>query len=289
MKDSVQGDNQQATIEELCWLAGLVDAEGHIGTPKQQGVHRPIYKFRMNITNGNDAIIAEAARIMDKLEATPAIRECKKVYKIVDLSSPVKIGRVLKAIEPYLADKQVLARKMVAFCENRDPNLAEAIINKRYFVPEEAYGLTGKAALSWTAGFADGDGSIGIYKCKSPKGGHSYRAQFSAYNNSKVNIGRVKDALMEHDISFSEFKNTYNGRNAVGVTITGSDQMFNWMNLLRPYLVGKAPQADLALRFLRNRHKRRVPEREEDYLESRALNAPIGASLTTREAPATAA
>jgi len=286
VKDSVQGDNQQATIEEVCWLAGIIDAEGHIGVHKWPGKNKPTYRSTLTVTNGNEAIIWETVRIMDLLGVNPAVREVKKVYYSVALSAPTKIERLLKRVIPYLAEKQVLARKMAIFCKSKDPNLAEQIIAKDFYRPEKADALSPHAAKAWLAGFMDGDGSIGVYKMKQPeaKGGYSYSARAKATNNDRLSIDRVEKILEDNDISYSENHQTYNGRNALNVVIAAKESMRKFLEMIKDLLVGKKPQAELALRFLRARSQSSISDREQDYLKSRELNAPIGASLATREA-----
>lgn len=272
----------QVTIEDRAWLAGLFDAEGCIKINKQDGKTKTWYKPYWTVTNGNENIIANTVRILDSESAAPKVQTNKQVYYVLEVGGKSKLPRVLDLILPWLAGKRNLADKTRIYCLNNDPNLAQIIRDKRFLLDKEPRLLEGSESISWLAGFMDGDGTMGVYKQRNRGGKFVYYANVGFVNNSDLNIARVKDVLNSNGIGYNEYTNTSNGRKAKVVQVTKNSERIKCLTALLPYLVGKRARAELVLRFL---ERNRKEDADPFYKQSRALNAPIGTPLTTREAP----
>lgn len=131
--------NQQATLVELGWLAGIIDGEGWLGVSvnperfAREGMNtRPsTVKVEIKITNCDPEIVYRAATILQMLDVNPYIRaqnvELKPNHKLpfeVAIKSMISVQRVLVALRDYLTGtKQERADIILRFIALRQGNL----------------------------------------------------------------------------------------------------------------------------------------------------------------------
>lgn len=123
-------DNQQATLSDLGWLAGIIDGEGYLGLRKQwvRRNSHPNIGPELHICNTDEAIVLKAARIMRELGVNAYVRGTKAkgvkkdVFK-VQVKHFAKTIRLLTPLLPYLTgNKQERATLIIRFCELRTQN-----------------------------------------------------------------------------------------------------------------------------------------------------------------------
>ena len=125
-------DNQQVTLAELGWLAGIIDGEGYIGLCPQHDLRRNSdHRVRpeLHISNTDEAIILKAHDIIKRMGVNAYIRAAKAntnvkkdQYRLTVLRMSQALS-VLKPCLPYLTgDKQERARLIVQFIELRQAN-----------------------------------------------------------------------------------------------------------------------------------------------------------------------
>lgn len=122
--------NQQPTLVELGWLAGLIDGEGYIGICRNNDYRNKVayvgYIPMMHVCNTDEAIILKARDIMRKMGLNPYIRAAKTYNKKskdnyrVQVKHMNKLINLLSPILPYLTGhNQERAKLVVEFCESR--------------------------------------------------------------------------------------------------------------------------------------------------------------------------
>ena len=67
-------DNQQASPQELGWLAGMIDGDGYIGLRGCKNHGYDWFRPEIMVVNTDPAIIKKTQRIMRKLGVNPYIR-----------------------------------------------------------------------------------------------------------------------------------------------------------------------------------------------------------------------
>lgn len=117
--------NQQATLNEISWLAGIWDGEGTIGVRHSVKIHQ--FSPRMHIVNSNSLIIQRSIEIMEKLGITPYIREkgtgafegSKKQCWAVGVDNLTKSKILLDCLMPYFVGKKAQAQILLKFVDSR--------------------------------------------------------------------------------------------------------------------------------------------------------------------------
>ena len=132
MEDTTIG-NQQVRLDELAWLAGVIDGEGTINITKKlgskkrarkDGTRKMNYWVFLQVTNTNEQLILKVIEIMKKLNANPYVWEkkdtdkWKKAYQL-SLQRMVKVKRVVEKINPYLIAKKRQAELVLKFIDSR--------------------------------------------------------------------------------------------------------------------------------------------------------------------------
>ncbi len=137
-------DNQQVTLEELAWLAGIWDGEGSIGVR----LNRKIMQIspRIHVVNSNPKIICKVIEILEKLGVKPYVREKdkgafpgseKQVWQVgFDTLKHSKI--VLDSLFEHLVGKKENAVLLLRFINSRLKNFRINGTNKeKAYTPEE--------------------------------------------------------------------------------------------------------------------------------------------------------
>lgn len=155
-----------------------------------------------------------------------------------------------------------------------------------------------EAELGWLAGIMDGEGTICLSKEKASRRNHLY-ARCTIHviaNTNPALIARVTALLSKVEIRYSigtligEQKRAKNWKPAWNVKISTIDAMKDFLEMVRPYLVGKAEQADIAVLFLARRFSSHaawgILESEELLIaRCQELNAGKSESVETARRP----
>lgn len=121
-------NNQQATQNEIGWLAGIIDGEGYLGLRWNLQRHRKkrYAQPQMHIANTDEAIILRCQSIIRKLGLNPYIRARqlkfgnRKIDYRIQLKNMSKVMRLLKAVRNDLTgNKKQRADIIIQFCEIR--------------------------------------------------------------------------------------------------------------------------------------------------------------------------
>jgi len=128
-------DNQQETVENICWLAGAFDADGTISI--RDTVNRTPNPY-FDISNTDDSFIDKTVKIIKTFGINPYISEqkmnkkWKKVYRVrVHKREQIKI--LLNALMPFLTAKKARASLVINYIENQERNIVDEVklLNKR--------------------------------------------------------------------------------------------------------------------------------------------------------------
>jgi len=126
----VEMGNQQVTLLELGWLAGIIDGEGYIGFQvyKTRCLHHSI-STELSISNTDEPIILRAQRIIQAIGVNPYVKfstykaKNKPTHKnlwtlVIHRLSPV--AKVLEAVSPYMTGaKKERAILVLEYCKSR--------------------------------------------------------------------------------------------------------------------------------------------------------------------------
>ena len=116
-------DNQQATLIEISWLAGIWDGEGTIGVRNNTKIKQ--FSPRMHVVNTNPLIMQKVFEIVEKLGITPYFREKDagefgvKQCWVIGVDTLTKSKVLLDAMLPYLVGKKPQAEMLLKFVESR--------------------------------------------------------------------------------------------------------------------------------------------------------------------------
>lgn len=122
--------NQQATREEIGWLAGIIDGEGYMGfnvtNDRRRSRASVLITPCLHISNTDEAIILKAQAIMRKLGVNPYIRATKANSKIrkdqyrLQTKHMAKMKVILGAVRDHLTgNKQQRADLILEFIQLR--------------------------------------------------------------------------------------------------------------------------------------------------------------------------
>ena len=115
------------TLDELGWLAGIVDGEGTIGLYRQhKGVN---YRFAVTliIPSTDPAIILKARRILWEIVEDDTVRVMNVKARLahhkpqwrINVTTRLGLYKVLDAILPYLSGKAPKAELVKQWCQQR--------------------------------------------------------------------------------------------------------------------------------------------------------------------------
>jgi len=117
-------DNQQETIENICWLAGAFDADGTVTI--RDTTNRTPSPY-MDVSNSDDYFINKVVKVIQSLGINPYISEqklnkkWKKVYR-VRVHKRLEVKKLLEVLLPYLTAKQARASLVINYINNRITN-----------------------------------------------------------------------------------------------------------------------------------------------------------------------
>jgi ribosomal protein L32 len=118
-------DNQQATLVELGWLAGIIDGEGYLGIQIEKNTH--FVTPSMHICNTDEKIILRAKDILEKLGVTTYCRVQNKTYvpnhKVVykiQVKRHSSMVKILENVGEFLTgNKYQRGKLLLEFCKSR--------------------------------------------------------------------------------------------------------------------------------------------------------------------------
>lgn len=135
--------NQQATLVELGWLAGIIDGEGYLGiqVDKKAGYVTP----SIAVCNTDEQIVLKTKQILDKLEAVTYCRvenglhnpKAKVAYR-VQTKHQGSLIRILEAIGNLLTgNKFERGKLLLEFCQSRKENFVHGSHIKSQYTEKE--------------------------------------------------------------------------------------------------------------------------------------------------------
>jgi hypothetical protein len=142
-------DNQQATLEDLAWLAGIVDGEGYIGMQLERIRRHSVVRrasVGLQISNTDEDIALKAVSIIKKIGVNPYLKvdstalrkSSKKIVYVVSIHRMAVLLKVLKPILPYLTgNKKTRAELVIEFCESRERNYIRGSHTKNFYTDRE--------------------------------------------------------------------------------------------------------------------------------------------------------
>jgi len=142
-------DNQQATREELAWLAGIIDGEGYIGIQLERIRKHSIARratVGMQISNTDEEICLKAVSIIKKIGINPYLKidktalkkSSKKIVYVVVVHRMALMIRLLKPVLQYLTgNKKKRAELVLEFCELRMKNYIHGSHTKNFYNDRE--------------------------------------------------------------------------------------------------------------------------------------------------------
>jgi hypothetical protein len=111
--------------------------------------------------------------------------------------------------------------------------------------------------IAWLAGLFDGEGSIGIYDRIARGKYTTWSMRLTLTNTNVVMLDHTKALLDKLGLAYYVQENQKHGnenwRPRWQMLFTGFSRCWFFLKLIRPHLVGKAKEADLALEFLDSR------------------------------------
>jgi len=141
--------NQQATLEELAWLAGIIDGEGYIGIQLERIRKHSVVRratVGLQISNTDEDIALKAVFIIKKIGANPYLKidktalkkTTKKIVYVVVIHRMAVLLKVLKPVLPYLTgNKKMRAELIIEFCESRLKNFICGSHTKNFYTDRE--------------------------------------------------------------------------------------------------------------------------------------------------------
>jgi hypothetical protein len=101
--------------------------------------------------------------------------------------------------------------------------------------------------LGWLAGFIDGEGSIGLYKVK-----YGYSPRVTVANTSTEALNKVVEItrLLNIGITGSDATMKNSTMRTVKLSISKRADIQTLLDAVRPFLAGKANEADIMLGYL---------------------------------------
>lgn len=142
-RDETMG-NQQVTLNEIGWLAGIIDGEGYLGAVWETKKKYRYVRVQLHITNCDEQIILKAQHILRKIGINPYIRACKGSGKVkkdnfrVQIRNFSKLSKLLLIVMNDLTgNKKKRAELILELCESRlskiktNPNTKKKPYTKR--------------------------------------------------------------------------------------------------------------------------------------------------------------
>ena len=141
--------NQQATLDEIAWLAGIIDGEGYIGI-QLENIRKHFVVRRatvgLQISNTDEEIIIKASNIMRKIGVNPYLKvdssalkkTTKKPVYVISIHRMAVVSRALNPVLPYLTgNKKLRAELIMEFCESRLKNFIKGSHTANFYTDRE--------------------------------------------------------------------------------------------------------------------------------------------------------
>lgn len=162
-------DNQQTSLTDLAWLAGIIDGEAWVGfslakDDRSKNRRTVVVKTEIKIPNTDKEIIAKCYRIWKQIGVNPYYRETS--YKVKSYRKPVYevatknmtgVQKMINAVLPFLTgNKLERAHLMLEFIKSRQ-------VAGKIEIPDERY--SGDGPRSLVAPYSDREVEI-VVKCR---------------------------------------------------------------------------------------------------------------------------
>lgn len=116
-------NNQQATLTDLAYLAGIIDGEGWVGLQKRLQKRWITYKPALRVTNTDANIINRIYEIWEKIGVSGHIYENEQSSSVpngkqimnLQLNKGTDIQKVLEQVIPFLVGKKARAIMLVRY------------------------------------------------------------------------------------------------------------------------------------------------------------------------------
>jgi hypothetical protein len=109
--------------------------------------------------------------------------------------------------------------------------------------------ISRKDRLCWLAGIIDGEGCIAAYMDSAASHGKTLDVRVKITNTCMRMIQRISEILLENHIGFYYATNG-NANPALEISVSGQMRVKALLELVRPYLVTRQPQADTLLELI---------------------------------------
>ena len=141
--------NQQVTLLELGWLAGIIDGEGYVGMQLERIRKHSVVRratVGLQISNTDEEIALKAISIIKKFGVNPYLKidktalrkSTKKTVFVVTIHRMAVLLRVLKPIIQYLTgNKKLRAELVIEFCESRIKNVIRGSHTQNFYSKRE--------------------------------------------------------------------------------------------------------------------------------------------------------
>lgn len=273
-------------IEDINWLAGIIDSDGSINLTKQNIKKGVNLQPKVQIYNSNDRIINNTHYILNDLGVNHHIYKSDRSnsddgrnYR--KLSYQLSVRRLSKIIElsDIVVDSMVGKRNQLlslsAFCKYRlDKVLSEGkkckyddfalsfyntVNDFNVKCNLKDYGFRNET-LDWLAGFVDGDGCLTIKRIKRPEGNYRYKSYISFTTVNLSTLHNIKNILEMYKINYSireRGKGLKYGRNryykCYEVEVTNLEDCYNLSYLLKSRVKGKITECCILYTFCKSR------------------------------------
>ena len=274
-------------IEDVDWLAGLIDADGSIHLCNYKTKRKISLQPRVAIYNANDDIITNTCVVLDKFNINHHVYTSDRTHIVGGprnfrkLSTQISVRRFgkIEGLADIIVDNLVGKRnQLIALSEFCNYRLAKIITDGKKCVYDDYslkfvetvkefnvqcnlidYGFRNNS-LYWLAGLADGDGCFTIKKSKRKSGRISYQPYVSFTTTNQCILNNVIEILELYAIKFTIRKRATGkkyGRNRrfVGneIEIEALDMCYKLVNLLKDKVRGKITECELLLAFCKSR------------------------------------